>query len=541
MRVGRVFRLRHLVTVSVLCGLLLAGGVNFKWSAHVIAAACTLPSTDYGTVTQQATIPANTGQPFRIWSRLAAADTASQATNTYLLEVDSGTPNATCYTVGGSSVPIYPATGNKFNSDGSNWFGSDINNAPIQLPMSAGAHTIKMIGNKANVLLDRLIFTADTACQPTGTGDNCVSPPDTTPPVVSLTAPADTATVSGTTVISATATDNSGVVSKVEFYVDGALINTATTSPYSYNWDTTTVGNGSHVLTAKAYDPSNNVASSNAVTVTVNNPVAQPDLVVTGISWAPPSPATGNAVTFTATIKNQGTAATPGSTALNVAFSVDGSVVSNGSVAGPLAVGASMNVSASSAWSAAAGSHTVLVNVDPGNLIPESNKNNNTLSTSMSVSSPDTTPPTVSLSAPAAGTKLTGTSDIISATASDNVGVTRVEFYVDGSTLINTATTAPYNYNWNPTTVSSGSHSLTAKAYDAAGNSATSTAVTVTVPTYIAEDVNQDCTVNIFDLSLVIGKYGQTTSLGRADVNGDGKVDIFDLSRIIGKYGQTVC
>jgi hypothetical protein len=94
---------------------------------------------------------------------------------------------------------------------------------------------------------------------------------DTTLPTVSITAPLNGATVVGTVSINATASDNVGVT-KVEFYVDGALKSTDTTSPYSYSWDSTAVANGSHSLTAKAYDAALNTKTSIAVSVTVNNP-----------------------------------------------------------------------------------------------------------------------------------------------------------------------------------------------------------------------------------------------------------------------------
>ncbi|HEV2721463.1 MAG TPA: protease pro-enzyme activation domain-containing protein, partial [Thermoanaerobaculia bacterium] len=73
------------------------------------------------------------------------------------------------------------------------------------------------------------------------------STPDTTPPTTSITAPANGATVSGTTTVSANASDNVGVT-KVEFYLDGALQATVTTSPYSWSWNTTTATNASHTL-----------------------------------------------------------------------------------------------------------------------------------------------------------------------------------------------------------------------------------------------------------------------------------------------------
>jgi hypothetical protein len=96
---------------------------------------------------------------------------------------------------------------------------------------------------------------------------------DTTLPTVSITAPANGATVSGNVSVTASASDNVGVT-KVEFYVDGALKNTDTTSPYAWTWDSTTVANGSHSLTAKAYDAALNVKTSTAVSVTVSNATA---------------------------------------------------------------------------------------------------------------------------------------------------------------------------------------------------------------------------------------------------------------------------
>src|SRR5262249_8593901 len=89
--------------------------------------------------------------------------------------------------------------------------------------------------------------------------------------------------------------------------------------------------------------------------------------------------------------------------------------------------------------------------------------------------------PTVSLSSPATGTTYTTAQTVnINATASDNVGVTRVEFF-DGSTLKATVTSPPYTYAWPITSASNGTHTWTARAWDLAGNGTTSAASTVTV------------------------------------------------------------
>ena len=77
---------------------------------------------------------------------------------------------------------------------------------------------------------------------------------------------------------------------------------------------------------------------------------------------------------------------------------------------------------------------------------------------------------------------MSGTSGTITlnATASDNVGVSSVEFFIDGVSR-GSDTTSPYSLAFNSTTLTNGTHSLTARARDAAGNSTTSSAVSFSV------------------------------------------------------------
>ena len=89
----------------------------------------------------------------------------------------------------------------------------------------------------------------------------------------------------------------------------------------------------------------------------------------------------------------------------------------------------------------------------------------------------DTAPPAVAIASPAGGTVVNG-SVAISASASDNVGVTKIEILVDG-TLLATGTSAPFSATWNSAAAAAGTHVLTARAYDQANNAATSTAVSV--------------------------------------------------------------
>jgi len=197
-----------------------------------------------------------------------------------------------------------------------------------------------------------------------------VGAPDTQAPTVSMTAPADGATVSGTAVtLSATAADNVGVAG-VQFKLDGTTNLGAedTTFPYAVTWNSTAATNGLHTLTAVARDAAGNTTISTGVSVTVSNPA------------------------------------------------------------------------------------------------------------------PDTIPPTVSITAPADGTTVSGSSVTVSANASDNVGVAGVQFKLDSATNLGAEDTSfPYSVTWNSASATNGSHTLTAVARDAAGNTTISAGVSVTV------------------------------------------------------------
>lgn len=91
---------------------------------------------------------------------------------------------------------------------------------------------------------------------------------DITAPSVSITSPANGATVSGTVSIQATASDNVGVTS-VTIVVDGKTLATLTASPYTYAWNTGTIADGNHTITATAKDAAGNTKSA-SITVAKN-------------------------------------------------------------------------------------------------------------------------------------------------------------------------------------------------------------------------------------------------------------------------------
>lgn len=134
-------------------------------SQTVRAAACTPPGTDYGMVSYTASV--GSAGTYRIWLRMAAPDAS---TNTVLLDIDS----ATCYIVGGASVPVYSGgTSTYFTNNVSNWINHTSSNGVIGQSLTSGSHTIKLIGTGVGVVVDRVIMTTDDSCTPTGTGDNC--------------------------------------------------------------------------------------------------------------------------------------------------------------------------------------------------------------------------------------------------------------------------------------------------------------------------------------------------------------------------------
>lgn len=131
-------------------------------------------------------------------------------------------------------------------------------------------------------------------------------------------------------------------------------------------------------------------------------PSGTPDLIVTDISWSPASPATGNAVTFSATIKNQGTGATPAGVIHGVAFQIDGAGTTlwSDNYTSSIPAGSSVTVTvnggtAGSTWTATSGTHSILAWVDDVNRIPnESNESNNQYTESLTVGGTATPTPT---------------------------------------------------------------------------------------------------------------------------------------------------
>ncbi len=343
----------------------------------------------------------------------------------------------------------------------------------------------------AGVQTLRLFALASTGCN---VNYLTFAAPTNVAPTVSLTSPANGATFAAPASISlsANAADADGTVSKVDFYSGATLLNSDTSSPYSYTW--TGVAAGTYSITAKATDDAGAVTTSAAVSVTVN--AAPTGQAIPGTieaeSYSAMLGIQTEATTDTGGGLNVGyidagdyldyavNVATAGSytVGFRVASAVGGGQLelrnSAGTALGSVAVG---NTGGWQTWTTvnatvtlSAGSQTLRV------YAPTAGSNLNWLS----FVAAGNTPPTVSLTSPANGASFTAPASIsISANAADANGtVSSVAFY-NGATLLNTDTTAPYGYSW--TGVAAGTYSITAKATDNAGAVTTSAAVSITV------------------------------------------------------------
>lgn len=269
---------------------------------------------------------------------------------------------------------------------------------------------------------------------------------DATAPTVVITSPTEGERKRGSFSITANATDNRSV-SRVEFFDGATRLNTDSYAPYGITWNPVGVADGAHTLTVKAYDAVGNVGTA-SITLILDN--SGPVVSFT----APQTPLVRGNVSFQVS-------ATDPASVTKVEFSVNNGAVFHTALSAPY----------TASWDSTTqpdGSYLIYARAYDGL------GNTGAKVYSLTV---DNTAPTVSLTSPATGTVIPQNQVVtLTASASDNHSVIRVEFYA-GSTLVGTDTASPYSLIWDPP--ARGSYTLTARAYDTAGNVTTSAGVTV--------------------------------------------------------------
>ncbi len=134
----------------------------------------------------------------------------------------------------------------------------------------------------------------------------------------------------------------------------------------------------------------------------------------------------------------------------------------------------------------------------------------------------DTIVPAVAITSPANGASISGTVPV-SADASDNAGVARVEFYRDNAVSLGTDTFAPYSVDWD-SSGSPGAHTIYATAYDTSANAGTSTTITVSVLDVVPPSVTL---TNPTNGGTVSGNTTVTISATASDTVGVTRVDFY--------------
>lgn len=274
---------------------------------------------------------------------------------------------------------------------------------------------------------------------------------DNTPPSGFFISPSNGSVVGGTVNVEVNASDNIGV-SKVIFFANNSNICDAitgqceiTSSPYRIRWDSTSISYSVGVpITAAVFDLAGNTKIF-GISVTVDN-------VLPTVSILTPAPSSYLKGTTTIDVFNSDT-----SGITRVVIIIDSTQVA--SVINPPSTYTFM-------WNTLSfsdGTHSIKA------IAYDKAGNSNIHEIFVVV---DNTPPAVSISTPSPGSFTNADSIDIGASASDNILLDRVEFYIDG-VLAGTDSTSPFSVVANISLLSEGTHSITAVAFDVAGNNFT--------------------------------------------------------------------
>ena len=308
---------------------------------------------------------------------------------------------------------------------------------------------------------------------------------DNAGPLVSFLSPGAGELRGGTMTLRADATDPSGVA-RVELRIDGALAATVLAAPYQTVIDTAGYSDGSHLLEAVAVDTTG-LSRTVSRSVTIDN--TRP-----AVAFA--APAAG--APFRAGVDVQVTASDA-----NGVLRIDSE--GNSSAVSPLSYRRDLLATPDGPLLLAATATDRAVRDDgasPGN----------TASTTVTIQV-DNSPPVVAIVAPASGAFVRGLVDF-TASASDNLAVSRVRLFADAVLLGDLPAPGPYTAQWNAGAAAAGPHTLRAEATDSAGNVAT-----VTIPVIVDLVNPTTCAVSAPAANALVSGTVPLTASG-ADANG---------------------
>jgi len=281
---------------------------------------------------------------------------------------------------------------------------------------------------------------------------------DTTPPTVTINSPTNGATITSSSVTASwSGSDNVGI-SYYETRIDtGTWINKGTTTTHSY----TGLADGSHSIDVRAWDAAGNSATdTNSFTVDTSSS----NVLTSGVPVTGTLSAVGQTEMWTIAV------------AAN-ALSME-SILTCGSADFDLygRLGAAPTTSTYDWRGYTSGGEEVTYN-EPGAgtwyimVRDYSGSGSYELTVTITYTGPDTTPPTITIGNPAQGSTVYSSDISVSWTGSDNVGISYYEIQLDSASWINKGTQTSHAY----TGVTAGAHSISVRAWDAAGNSATDT------------------------------------------------------------------
>lgn len=306
------------------------------------------------------------------------------------------------------------------------------------------------------------------------------------------------------------------------------------------------LGSGTVTVTNAAANDQNETAFS---PVTVQNstvsidPPAAPDLVVLAINSTPNAPSPGQATTFSASVKNQGTAATAAGVAHVVTFQVGANTYTGNTYTSSIAAGATVTISvnAGQTWPAPVGlNQVVTATIDPTSTIAESNETNNTLTRSYNVV--DTAAPTANPIFPghtavAADETLNTTTGVIvvrdlrqaviKPQLTDNVGISTVTYTVNGA-AVSLDGSGNYTFANN-----NADYAFRIVARDAANNLLDRT---VTVKVRHPDIVRANPIIGYSDFTTFMTQWN--TNNTQSDLDVSGTVDYYDFVKLMAAWNE---